>query len=80
MREDIAEFISKRDGAVETNPDEVFMSHGASGGIKTMIKMLSNHWSDGEKPAGFMIPVPCYPLFLSAITELNSQAVGYIQS
>jgi hypothetical protein len=49
------------------------VSHGANGGIKTMIKLLSN--DTGMIQAGFMIPIPQYPFLLSAITEERSHAV-----
>ena len=33
---DIADFISKRDGGVPANPDDIFLTTGASSGIKVI--------------------------------------------
>jgi aspartate/methionine/tyrosine aminotransferase len=30
-----------------------------------------------EKPAGFMVPIPQYPLYTATISEFNSEKVVY---
>ncbi len=34
IRRDVAEYITNRDGGVYSNPDDIFLTNGASGGIK----------------------------------------------
>ncbi len=34
VRKDIADYIKNRDGGIASNPDDIFLTHGASGGIK----------------------------------------------
>ncbi len=34
VRKDIADYITRRDGGVPSNPDDIFLTNGASGGIK----------------------------------------------
>jgi len=75
VRKDIAEFIKRRDGGVEANPDNIFLTTGASAGIKIIMEMLLN--GPGEKPSGFMIPIPQYPLYSATISEYSSENVGY---
>jgi alanine transaminase len=75
IRQDIAAYISKRDGGIPSNPDDVFLSTGASDGIKTIIKLLM---TGREKPqAGIMIPIPQYPLYTAVIAEFNAYPIPY---
>jgi alanine transaminase len=73
VRKDIAEFIKARDGGISSDPENIFLTTGASAGIKLMIKMLLN--GPNEKPAGFMIPIPQYPLYSATISEYSSENV-----
>lgn len=40
IRRDIAAYISKRDGGIPSNPDDIFLSTGASDGIKVRYSLL----------------------------------------
>lgn len=75
IRRDIAAYISKRDGGIPSNPDDIFLSTGASDGIKTIIKLLM---TGREHPqAGIMIPIPQYPLYTAVIAEFNAYPIAY---
>lgn len=75
IRQDAAAYISKRDGGIPCNPDDVFLSTGASDGIKTIIKLLM---TGRENPqAGIMIPIPQYPLYTAIIAEFNAYPIPY---
>ena len=78
VRKDIAEFIKRRDGGVEANPDNIFLTTGASAGIKIIMEMLLN--GPGEKPSGFMIPIPQYPLYSATISEYSSENVRFLKN
>lgn len=75
VRQDIADYISRRDEGVPCNPSDIYLTTGASGGIKRMMSLLLN--AEGKKPAGFMIPIPQYPLYSATISEFNAEKVGY---
>ena len=72
---DIADFISRSDDGIPANSDDIFLTTGASSGIKTVMELLLN--GPNEKPAGFMIPIPQYPLYSATISEYSAQQVSY---
>lgn len=76
VKNDIAEFISRRDGGVACDPNNIYLTTGASGGIKRIMSMLLNGQKE-KKPAGFMIPIPQYPLYSATISEYNAEKIGY---
>lgn len=75
IREDVARYISERDG-FPSNPDNIFLSTGASDGIKNVMKLAMTGQS-GNKRAGVMIPIPQYPLYTATIAEYNAHPIGY---
>ncbi len=77
VRQDIADFITRRDGGVPCDSDDIFLTTGASSGIKLIMELLLN--GPNEKPAGFMIPIPQYPLYSATISEFNAEKVHYFQ-
>ncbi|KAH3849887.1 alanine aminotransferase 1-like [Dreissena polymorpha] len=75
IREDIAKYIAERDGH-PSDPNDIFLSTGASDSIKTIMKMLMTA-KDGKERAGIMIPIPQYPLYTATIAEYNAYPIGY---
>ena len=75
IRQDIAKYISDRDGH-PSDPGSIVMSTGASDGIKSVMTLLLTAKGGNEK-AGFMIPVPQYPLYSAAIAEFNAYPIRY---
>lgn len=71
IRESVKEYIEKRDGH-STNIDDLFLTNGASEGVKTLLNMLIRDDKDG-----IMIPIPQYPLYSAAITALGGAQVSY---
>jgi alanine transaminase len=78
VKRDIAEFISRRDGGIPANSDDIFLTTGASGGIKIVMELLLN--GPNKKTAGFMIPIPQYPLYTATISEYNAEKVLLIKA
>jgi aspartate/methionine/tyrosine aminotransferase len=77
IREAIARYIDKRDGAdslggVRSNPDYVFVTNGASEGVKYIIDLFI-----GDENDGFMIPIPQYPLYSATLKKAGGVLVGY---
>jgi alanine transaminase len=73
IRKDVAEYISNRDG-VPCNYEDVFMSTGASDGIKSILKLSVTHSS---RKAGVMIPCPQYPLYSATCAEYGLYPIPY---
>ena len=71
-REYVADFISGRDGVGAVDPDSIYLTDGASPGVKTSLQLLLEGPDDGV-----LIPIPQYPLYSAAITMNRGTAAGY---
>mmetsp|Transcript_13927 Transcript_13927/g.50717 ORF Transcript_13927/g.50717 Transcript_13927/m.50717 type:complete len:482 (-) Transcript_13927:185-1630(-) len=71
LREGIAAAIAERDGYA-CNPDDLFLTDGASPGCHLMMKILIRSPADG-----ILIPVPQYPLYSACATLYNGTMVPY---
>jgi len=76
IRRDVAKYIEDRDGGVPANYEDVFMTTGASDGIRTVMKLVLPA-SDSKKPVGVMIPLPQYPLYSASVAEFGAHQVSY---
>lgn len=77
IRESIAKYINKRDenspnGFIPANPEQIFLTDGASVGAKNVIELLITSPNDG-----IMIPIPQYPLYSATIRRLGGTEVDY---
>lgn len=77
IREAIASFIDRRDnvaveGGVPANPEQIFLTNGASDAVKYVLEMLISGPRDG-----IMIPIPQYPLYSALIKKLGGVQVNY---
>ncbi|KAM3860838.1 alanine aminotransferase 2-like [Diretmus argenteus] len=75
IREDVARYIEKRDGGIPSNSDDIYLSTGASDAIVTMLKLLVA--GEGRDRTGVMIPIPQYPLYSAALTDLGAVQINY---
>ncbi|XP_075045311.1 alanine aminotransferase 2 [Mixophyes fleayi] len=75
IREDVAQYIKRRDSGIPADPENVYLTTGASDGIFTILKILVS--GEGNSRTGVMIPIPQYPLYSAAISELNAFQVNY---
>lgn len=73
IRREVAAFIERRDG-FPADPENIFLTNGASEAIKMCISLLSNN--EGHKSV-FMLPSPQYPLYAAALTLNGSERVMY---
>lgn len=73
VRQDVAKYIEQRDKGVKANWDDIYLTTGASDGIKSIMEILQTNTN--QKPAGFMIPIPQYPFYSATISEFNSHPV-----
>jgi aspartate/methionine/tyrosine aminotransferase len=76
IREAIASYIDKRDdvgtAGVAANPDNIFLTNGASEGARYLLEMLLADSQDGV-----MIPTPQYPLYSATIKKCGGTQVNY---
>ncbi|HSG26216.1 MAG TPA: aminotransferase class I/II-fold pyridoxal phosphate-dependent enzyme [Anaerolineales bacterium] len=77
IREAIAAFIDKRDqvseaGGMPSDPEKIFLTNGASQGVKFVIDLLIAKSSDG-----IMVPIPQYPLYSATIKKAGGVQVNY---
>ncbi|MEJ1271574.1 glutamic pyruvic transaminase soluble [Cricetulus griseus] len=75
IREDVAQYIERRDGGIPADPNNVFLSTGASDAIVTVLKLLVA--GEGRERTGVLIPIPQYPLYSAALAELDAVQVDY---
>uniref|UniRef100_A0A4W4GNG6 alanine transaminase n=1 Tax=Electrophorus electricus TaxID=8005 RepID=A0A4W4GNG6_ELEEL len=75
VRQDVSRYIERRDGGVPCDPDNIYLTTGASDGIVTMLKLLTA--GEGRTRTGVMIPIPQYPLYSAAIAELGAVQLNY---
>lgn len=71
IREEVAAFITARDGHA-ADPENIFLTDGASVGVKFALQALIRDASDG-----ILCPIPQYPLYSATITMLGGQLVPY---
>ncbi|XP_061421755.1 alanine aminotransferase 1-like [Lethenteron reissneri] len=74
VREDVARFLERRDG-IAANADDIYLCTGASEGVVTLLKLLVSN--GGRVRSGVLIPIPQYPLYSAALSELGAEQLGY---
>jgi aspartate/methionine/tyrosine aminotransferase len=70
VRNEVAEYITNRDGQSPASPDQIFLSDGASSGIKLILELLVRSSADGV-----MVPIPQYPLYSATLARMNGTLV-----
>ncbi|XP_064189975.1 alanine aminotransferase 2-like isoform X2 [Anguilla rostrata] len=75
VRKDVARYIQRRDGGIPSDPDNIYLSTGASDAITTMLKLLVS--GSGCSRTGVLISVPQYPLYSAALADLGAVRVDY---
>ena len=72
VREEVAAFITARDGHPVPNPDAIFLTDGASTGVKNIMTLLIRDESDAV-----LTPIPQYPLYSATLSILGGSGIGY---
>ncbi|XP_035611078.2 alanine aminotransferase 2-like isoform X2 [Oncorhynchus keta] len=75
IRQDVAKYIEKRDSGIPSNPDDIYLSTGASDAIVTMLKLLTS--GEGKTRTGVMISIPQYPLYSASLAVLAAVQISY---
>ncbi|CAH2039109.1 unnamed protein product, partial [Iphiclides podalirius] len=74
VREAVASYLTSRD-QVTAAADDIYLGNGATDLIKAVLAMFAGD-VDGKPPA-VMIPIPQYPLFSGALSELGVRQANY---
>jgi aspartate/methionine/tyrosine aminotransferase len=53
IRQKVAEFISQRDGGIKTDPERIYLTNGASEGVRTAFTAIIRNSHDG-----ILVPIP----------------------
>jgi glutamate--glyoxylate aminotransferase len=73
IRQEVANYIAHRDGlATPPNPDHVFLTDGASVGVRSCMNALIRDSRDGV-----LVPIPQYPLYSASIALYGGSLVPY---
>ncbi|GKY93923.1 hypothetical protein MPSEU_000359200 [Mayamaea pseudoterrestris] len=72
FRNDVAQFIQRRDNGVASDASRIFLTNGASEAIRMVLQTLVANVN-----CGTMIPVPQYPIYSATLDLLNAHKVGY---
>lgn len=75
VRRQVSDFIKARDGGISCDWHDIYLTGGASPGIKTILSLV-NSVVDGKEP-GIMVPIPQYPLYSATISEYGMHKVDY---
>lgn len=71
IRRSIAKFIERRDG-FPADPENIFLSAGASGGVSTLLNVMC-----ADENSGVLVPIPQYPLYTATLALINAKCVPY---
>ncbi|EGF98418.1 uncharacterized protein MELLADRAFT_95696 [Melampsora larici-populina 98AG31] len=72
IRGHVAEFLAERDGGVEADPELIYLTTGASSGVKAILQLILASEQDGV-----MIPIPQYPLYSATLALQKAHQVPY---
>eukprot|EP01024_Parvocaulis_polyphysoides_P064103 TRINITY_DN7435_c0_g1_i2.p1 TRINITY_DN7435_c0_g1~~TRINITY_DN7435_c0_g1_i2.p1 ORF type:complete len:546 (-),score=69.98 TRINITY_DN7435_c0_g1_i2:270-1826(-) len=71
VRQEVADYITFRDG-YPANPDNIFLTDGASVAVRMCLNALLRDSSDG-----ILVPIPQYPLYSASIALYGGSLVPY---
>ena len=72
VRETVSNYIGKRDHTTCPDPENIFLTAGASPSVETVLSCLIS-----SPKVGVMIPIPQYPLYSALIALKQGHPVGY---
>lgn len=72
IRQTVAQFIKERDNGFECDPNDLFLTDGASKAATYLLSILCK-----DQHTGVMVPIPQYPLYTASITMYNATMVPY---
>uniref|UniRef100_A0A8C7ZZ94 alanine transaminase n=1 Tax=Oryzias sinensis TaxID=183150 RepID=A0A8C7ZZ94_9TELE len=74
----VSEFISRRDGGVPSNPENIFLCCGSQWALTRILNVLVN--AEAPFPTGVLTPAPCYSTTPLSIEGLGGVVIPYYLS
>ena len=74
VRQEVADFLGRRDDTAPGDPNNIFLTNGASDGVKMVMSLLLRGLDFKD---GLLVPIPQYPLYSATTTLLNGVLVPY---
>ena len=71
IRQDVADFIERRDG-YPSDPANIYLCAGASSGVNSLLNVVCS-----SPQTGVLVPIPQYPLYTATLSLLNATCVPY---
>ncbi|XP_036606886.1 alanine aminotransferase 1-like [Trichosurus vulpecula] len=75
IREDVARYMEHRDGGIASDPENIFLSTGATSSIMAVLNLLVS--GKGKNRTGVMIPIPQYPLYSATLAQFDAVQINY---
>jgi len=72
VRQQVANFITKRDAGVPAYKENIFLTDGASKGVEKMLSLILRGRTDGV-----LVPIPQYPLYSATLALAEAHLLGY---
>jgi alanine transaminase len=72
IREEVAQFITRRDGGIPSHASDIFLTDGASPGVQFTLKALIRDERDA-----ILVPIPQYPLYSASIALYGGTMANY---
>ena len=72
VRNQVAQFINRRDGVQDADPENIYLTNGASEGVRLCFSALLRNSNDG-----ILIPIPQYPLYSALLTLNGGELLAY---
>lgn len=72
IRNKVSDFINRRDGVSDSTPENIYLTNGASEGVRLCFSALVRNSNDGV-----LVPIPQYPLYSALLTLYGGQLLPY---
>uniref|UniRef100_A0A672TFY7 Uncharacterized protein n=1 Tax=Strigops habroptila TaxID=2489341 RepID=A0A672TFY7_STRHB len=78
IREDVASYIGRRDGGVPADPDNIYLTTGASDGITTILKILVSGGGKSQTGVNYYLDEEnCWALDVNELCRSLKEAKAY---
>ncbi|XP_039609747.1 alanine aminotransferase 2-like isoform X2 [Polypterus senegalus] len=75
VRRNVARFIKKRDGGIACDPENIYITNGATNGLQLILRLFD--YEEGPSQTGVLVPVPSYTRFRIMVDVAGGVNVPY---
>ena len=72
IRKSVADFINRRDGVQDAHAENIYLTNGASEGVRLCFSAILRNSNDG-----ILVPIPQYPLYSALLTLYGGELLPY---